>query len=89
MSDVPFLELRLEVGDIDVDILAGDKPSLVEGIFVRMAERDEFVILLEIREREARNPADQANGKVAGAGNAFRDRCEFSIASARDGNRPP
>ena len=89
MSNVPFLEFRLEVGDIDIDILAGDKSSFVEGIFVRMAERDEFVILLEIRERKARNPADQANGNIAGAGEAFHDRREVQHASARDGNRPP
>ena len=55
---MPFLEFRFIVGDVDIDIAVGDDPPFVERIFVGMTQRDELVVLLEIRKRETSQPSE-------------------------------
>src|ERR1035438_6795304 len=80
MRDMPFLELRLVVGYVDIDITIRDESSLVERIFLRMSQRDELVVLLELRERKSRDPAHEAHRKFLRAREVFGNRRQFSAA---------
>ena len=56
---MPFLEFRFIIGDINVDVAVRDEPAFIEGIFVRMAQRDELVVPLEVRKRESSQPSER------------------------------
>ena len=57
MGDVVFDKVLIVFANGDVQSLVGYKPSFVKWIFVRMPQRNEFVIAFEVRECEGRHPA--------------------------------
>ena len=73
MRDLPLLELRLVVGDIDIDVAIRHQPSLIDRVFVGMAQRDELVIPLERWKRKSRDPAHETDGELACVCEAFLD----------------
>src|SRR5208337_3562076 len=77
MRDLALLEFGLVIGDGYIDTAAGNETPLVEGVFARMPQRHEFVILLELGEWQPRRPADKVYGYVPGAFQRLGHRCEL------------
>ena len=58
-------KVGLKLAGFDLKSLARTNAALVEWIFVGVMERDEFIILLEIRKRKVRDPANGLNRRIA------------------------
>ena len=88
MRDMPLLELRVIIGDVDIDAAVGDDAAFVERIFVGMAQRHELVVPLEIRERESRHPAQRVSIALSRARFSFSATgCKLGAAAAPDRSR--
>ena len=70
--DVLLFEVLLPVGGGDVEALARDDSAFVERVLRRVAQRDELVVEVEVREREAGGPRQERFG-LAARGLELRD----------------
>src|SRR4029078_298377 len=64
VSDVDFLEMLVVFACRDVEAATRDDMPFVEGVFIRMPERDQLVVTAAIRKIEAGDPADRLGGDV-------------------------
>src|SRR5208283_4563332 len=72
-----FGEVLLVVVEGDVQPLAGNNAPFVQGILIRVAQTDEFIIALKIREAERGNPAASFHGGVARPFQVFGEASEL------------
>ena len=65
IGDMFFNEVILVVFDSNIQPFVGNQAALVEGILVGVPQRHEFIVLLEIGERQLRSPAHRFQGGIA------------------------
>jgi hypothetical protein len=63
-------EVRVIRAHRNIQPFTRHQSSFVEGIFVGVAQRDKFVVLSKIRERERGDPADRLQGGVTRPSNS-------------------
>ena len=65
MSQMFFGEVLIVFANADIQAAIGDQPALIERIFPRVPEGDEFVIAFERWKRKFRNPFHGFDGDIA------------------------
>ena len=81
--DVLLDDVLVELGGRDVEPAVGDDPAAVDRVAVRVGERDELGVELDVGERQRRGPADRRERGLAGPLERVDQRC-----AARPGSAP-
>lgn len=74
---VLFDAVVFEVGGVDVQALAGGDAAFVEGVFIRVRERDEFVVGGEVRKGEGGDQSGGGDGGFPAPLEFIDERVEF------------